>query len=307
LRDKYVFCEWIASDKTKTRFYFGQLKETHQGEGRRKFSVFFTCLSKGKSMTNEASPTSFGRIYPLVAMAKEQQTSYLGKLRDSANYKHAAMHIVEGTLSLKEDLGVMVKHKMSYSCTDEYLMEVVRVRVANRFGDENFALVVGHAEKPNKLRIVWMLTREQALEYAENGQTSQASRDALGSVALEAKELLFTDWSDRINIESVIRHSSPIRVLLQVHDALEPTGSDHFCRYACQCVRGDGGKDANVHLKFDRSMTLLDVARQSVGGSFACGGDLENWICEEALCQVRSRASPHAMLCYADPYPHLFP
>jgi hypothetical protein len=142
----------------------------------------------------------------------------------------------------------------------KYQWRVVLVFVKG--GGSDYALVLGKGPG-KKLRVVWFLTREQALDHARCPKTSEASRRELAGAGLGPRELLFTDWEDSVRIDA-LDPSSPVPVQLFG----DPAGAGLFCRYACEYKKHSG-------VEFIRDWTLREVAQQP---SYRTSGHLREWM-----------------------------
>jgi hypothetical protein len=159
--------------------------------------------------------------------------------------------------------------------------QVVKITCEEKHGGESFALVLPPKKESGTrkrragyrkyLDVVWLLTKEQVLEYAQHPRTPEASRLALQSVELGARELLATNWVDWI------KTSFPITRV----------GAGYSCRFACSCMDDLGGTRKNlttgrVWIHFDPSRTLREVARRRDAG-FLSSGYLADWIAREPV------------------------
>ena len=290
--DKYdrqlAFAVWKSKKRVRLQCYFGQIRDVNPYVDERDFHFFF----KYGKPTNEKSsePQNFSTICLLNDLDEKQRMEFLEKVDDPENRACAERFIIYGEEPvLGEEIYAPPPnvHKV-------YLNKIVQVvvEVAGRSETENFALVVGAAPKCVSLEIVWLLTKQQALDYARCTHNSKAS-EQLAIANIGERELLFTDWTGRIEVRSVHIPSSPVHVRAAL-DSIAPSTDSYYCRFACKCQpSGEGGEldrdGGGVRLEFDRRWTLRAAASRGPAGAavaLSTGEHLAGWISELAECEV---------------------
>jgi hypothetical protein len=273
LIDQYVIGKWAKGKN----YLFGQLKDIHEDLRKRNIVFFIPCREKGKDTVKHADLRHFIEVFLLEDVIKDQGPRLLDQIREPSNKEHAEKHLVH----IVRDLGTPRDFGQQF----QYLNHIVRVHVDNQYGNENFAMVISSNAKSH--RVLWLLTRSQVLEYAARAETSPCSCSEVDSAGLGERELIFTDWTDRIHADAILGLQAV--ALLEGADA-DTRGASYFCRYACKCLHEDSvGEfdEARIHLDFSCSWTLRAVARgDQPDAPFATRGHIAAWITAQTPCQV---------------------
>ena len=268
--------------------YFGQIRDINPEPT--KFAFMFFTKSKYKNCEPvQSDPKNYTQIFLCRDLSEHQNNRFFSEIKDYINKTDAEGYLMHGILP---DLGNDL-HLRNEGYQRAYIFQVVKVNLLNESGD-NFALVVrAHRDM---LDIFWLLTKEQVTVYSENPGTPPETLQELRAAALRHRELLITNWRDRISIACV--RAGPIPVRLDPNPSLAFAG--HYCRFFCECLPsggcdGEGGASrddrGSVQVRFDRRWTVRRVAGHEGrrGLDAAASEAVARWVAARAVCEVRAR------------------
>jgi hypothetical protein len=280
--DEYVMAFWKSSPSKG--WWFGQIKDTSPDESKRFFQLYTRSQRANKAVVQHSNIT----CYACICVLGERKAAFacvLSYIRDRVNREDAQKFIERDEA---EDLGprpdIPIKNV-------DYFHKIVKIMDKSQIDVvERFALVVGQGVQNLKssssvksLRIVRLLTRDQVKAYSQNTGALPSWQQQLESSDLQKSELLYTNWLDRVSVQSV--HSIvSVKLILSNAEGSIGTDSGYFCRFACKCHRNRDG--AVVHVEFSSSWTLLQVAKGLSGKFIDSKEYLLDWITTNSKCEV---------------------
>ena len=281
LCDQYVMAFWSGKGSQKG-WWFAQIKDIEADQSKRNLCVYVRSQRGQGTTITHAKISSFSYICELGNFQSRALlfSCVLDCISDKVNKDDARNYIEEDEA---EDLGLRSDFKSQE--LNDYLNKIVSVNstVADNYGAMKYAFVVD-VQNRKSVKIVWLITRDQAFKCA--GSSSQSSISELESAVLEQNELLFTDWTDRVSAQS-IEEMIDVKLVLNNNQFTHlETDLSFFCRYVCKCVRGMD--KTRTIIRFRGSWTIHNIISgdQNSSTKLATKESLLDWISDAATCQV---------------------